>query len=53
MGIKSINWTYIDTIANLSPMDSQIQSKDLETPVQPSRHECECPEPCNCDHENE
>jgi hypothetical protein len=24
---------------------------DLET--EPSSHECECPEPCNCDHENE
>jgi hypothetical protein len=24
---------------------------DLET--EPSTHECECPEPCNCDHENE
>jgi hypothetical protein len=25
--------------------------EDLET--EPSTHECECPEPCNCDHENE
>ncbi len=53
MGIKSINWTYTDAIAKLSRMDSQIQSTELETPVQPSRYECECPEPCNCDHENE
>jgi hypothetical protein len=20
---------------------------------EPSVHECQCPEPCNCDHENE
>ena len=20
---------------------------------EPSAHECECPEPCNCDHDNE
>jgi hypothetical protein len=32
-------------------MDSQDKSRDLET--EPSSHECECPEPCNCDHENE
>jgi hypothetical protein len=32
-------------------MDKQELAKDLET--EPSTHECECPEPCNCDHENE
>ena len=32
-------------------MDKQERSKDLET--EPSTYECECPEPCNCDHENE
>lgn len=32
-------------------MDTTEQSQDLETA--PSTHECECPEPCNCDHENE
>lgn len=32
-------------------MDKQERTKDLET--EPSTHECECPEPCNCDHENE
>jgi hypothetical protein len=53
MVIKSINWTYTESIANLSAMDAQILSQELETPVQPSLHECECPEPCNCDHENE
>jgi hypothetical protein len=31
---------------------------ERETPTteadrEPSQHECECPEPCNCDHENE
>jgi hypothetical protein len=31
-------------------MDSH-ESQELET--EPSTHECECPEPCNCDHENE
>jgi len=32
-------------------MNSSEQPKDFET--EPSTHECECPEPCNCDHENE
>jgi hypothetical protein len=32
-------------------MDGHEQSKELET--EPSAPECECPEPCNCDHENE
>jgi hypothetical protein len=32
-------------------MDGHDQSKELEG--EPSVHECECPEPCNCDHENE
>jgi hypothetical protein len=32
-------------------MDSHEQAPELET--EPSTHECECPEPCNCDHENE
>lgn len=32
-------------------MDKPERSKDLER--EPSEHECECPEPCNCDHENE
>jgi len=33
-------------------MDSRDQSQESETTA-PSTHECECPEPCNCDHENE
>jgi hypothetical protein len=32
-------------------MDSHEPSQELQT--EPSLHECECPEPCNCDHENE
>jgi hypothetical protein len=32
-------------------MDSHESSIELQT--EPSSHECECPEPCNCDHENE
>jgi hypothetical protein len=32
-------------------MDGNDQPQKLETA--PSAHECECPEPCNCDHENE
>ena len=40
--ITSINWTYGESLANLARMDAE-----------PTTHECECPEPCNCDHENE
>jgi hypothetical protein len=32
-------------------MDSHEPSQELQT--EPSSHECECPEPCNRDHENE
>jgi hypothetical protein len=49
--IKSIDWTNITAAATFCVMDSVEQSQDLET--EPSAHECECPEPCNCDHENE
>jgi hypothetical protein len=34
-------------------MDKNEQALDLETSAEPSAHECECPDPCNCDHENE
>jgi hypothetical protein len=27
--------------------------QELRASGEPSFHECECPEPCNCDHENE
>jgi hypothetical protein len=49
--IKSINWTYTPTLDNLRLMDSHEQSQELKT--EPSAHECECPDPCNCDHDNE
>jgi hypothetical protein len=49
--IKSIDWTYITGLDSFQSMDGLDQSKELET--EPSAHECECPEPCNCDHENE
>ncbi len=53
MTIKSINLTYTDDVDSLASMDKNDQSFDLETAGQPSYYECECPEPCNCDHENE
>ncbi len=53
MTIKSINLTYIDSVDSVVAMDRHDQSKDLEPTGEPSLHECECPEPCNCDHENE
>ena len=34
-------------------MDKQEQTQEFETSGEPSTHECECPDPCNCDHENE
>ena len=52
--IKSIDWTNITILATVGvmhAMDNTDQSQELET--EPSAHECECPEPCNCDHENE
>jgi len=32
-------------------MDSDTRSQQADG--EPTSHECECPEPCNCDHENE
>ena len=32
-------------------MDSERRPADAE--LEATTHECECPEPCNCDHENE
>lgn len=49
--IKSIDWTNITDLATFRVMDAMEQTTDLET--EPSAHECECPDPCNCDHENE
>ena len=45
--ITSINLTYRWAVANLGCMDSE------NTDREPTTHECECPEPCNCDHDNE
>ncbi len=53
MTIKSINWTYTDLLDTLRYMEKNDQSPELETSGQPTRQECECPDPCNCDHENE
>ena len=49
--IKSIDWTNITALPNLRVMHYMDETTDLE--IEPSTHECECPEPCNCDHENE
>ena len=52
--IKSNDWTNITTVGTfrvMHSMDTTDQAQELET--EPSAHECECPEPCNCDHENE
>jgi hypothetical protein len=35
----------------MQAMDTTEQPQELLT--EPSAHDCECPEPCNCDHENE
>jgi hypothetical protein len=32
-------------------MDRDNRSQDTDR--EPSAHECECPDPCNCDHDNE
>jgi hypothetical protein len=32
-------------------MDQESLSQELDPEA--TSHECECPEPCNCDHENE
>jgi hypothetical protein len=51
VAIQSIDWTNITALLRLRVMHYMEQTTDLET--EPSDHECECPEPCNCDHENE
>ena len=33
-------------------MDAQ-DTQGVQASGEPSAHECECPEPCNCDHDNE
>ena len=52
MTIKSINWTYTKPVDNLALMDRNEQSAELEAEGL-TAYECECPDPCNCDHENE
>jgi len=49
--IKSINWTYTRELDKFTCMEKTHPATDPQT--EPSTHECECPEPCNCDHENE
>jgi len=49
--ISSIDWTYIGLVDSFLGMDREIRSQELES--ESTVHECECPEPCNCDHENE
>jgi hypothetical protein len=49
--ITSINLTYIKPVDRLGLMDRETRSTDVDS--EPSKHECECPEPCNCDHEND
>src|SRR5438094_247020 len=49
--ITTIDWTYIGSLDSFLGMDREIRSQDEDT--EGTVHECECPEPCNCDHENE
>jgi hypothetical protein len=50
--IKSINLTDAFRAGSLRRMEKN-EASELHTSGEPSTHECECPEPCNCDHENE
>ena len=49
--IKAIDWTYTTELGKFTGMDKNQPATDPQT--EPSSHECECPEPCNCDHEND
>ena len=49
--IISIDLTYRRSVANFARMDNEKRHTDADR--EPSQHECECPEPCNCDHDNE
>ena len=42
-----------DSPGSVGRMDKQEQMPEIQASGEPSTHECECPEPCNCDHENE
>ena len=50
--IARINWTYIGCLDSFFVMDKEIRSQEQDA-SEVTQHECECPEPCNCDHENE
>jgi len=50
--ITRIDWTYIGSLDSFLDMDKEIRSQD-QKPGEVTAHECECPEPCNCDHDNE
>jgi hypothetical protein len=50
--ITTIDWTYIGFVDSFIGMDQEIRSQEEEL-TESTVHECECPEPCNCDHENE
>lgn len=49
--ITSINLTYRFVDGSVGTMDGE--NRTTEADREPSPQECECPEPCNCDHENE
>jgi len=49
--IMTIDWTYIGFLDSFFYMDQEIRLQEQDR--EPSDNECECPEPCNCDHENE
>jgi len=51
--IKSIDLTDGHPQGTVGRMDTQEQKREIQASSEPSTHECECPEPCNCDHENE
>jgi hypothetical protein len=51
--IKSIDLTDGGDISTVGRMDKQEQKAEIQASGEPSDHECECPDPCNCDHENE
>jgi len=49
-GIKSIDWTYSKGLDSFSRME---ESPASDPQTEASADECECPELCHCDHENE
>ena len=67
--ITSINLTYTTSVVSVGAMDGENRTTDADRqpsqqfrgpheisakpPISWGFHECECPEPCNCDHDNE